>query len=506
MKTVINSNYAGFQPDELPNGLDDSSLTGSIELFFTKGGQGVRVAWDGSLVEMGCLAKVVFFILDFFGLSTASRAENVQYQFVRILYLASSRDLVKGKLDKMIETTDVDGLLMGVGEAIAHRHSLPSLQSSLIKFTQNHDVNPGVPFRIGTTFPRTLLQEPEDWGMTFLCYADSFHLPCTFLIEPEVVHALEIMNAHPSEKFCIKFVEVLRKQPQLFEDYEFSKEEQLKIDCILKTAARAFASRKRYPEAIAAIEELRPRLLEEETFTISDQMYLALLYSIYRPKKLGDLLNRTDFSQFPSALTRKELETLLMNLLELEDSLEISHKMKLILLCSYTAPQQLDQLFLRTKFNQFADCTNLSEQEKGALAILLLEFLNGIYSRELAETLHLDASVRPSFDLLAHGCPTRLSDVLLRLAEQSQGLTITIADLINVMTLIQNHHGKEHPGYRALGEAACHRLNQCQPPEIRGSLFAACGNDPQRVEQFLTSLRELGYPEDAARFFMAGAA
>ncbi len=468
MQSTINHNYAGFQPDELPGGLSDSSLTQSIELFFTKGGQEIRVSRNGSLINMDCLAKIIFFILDFFSLSTASRAEIVQYQFIKILYLAASRDLLNGKLEETISKTRIDQLLIGVSEAIDKRHNLPSLSSSLVKFSHNHEIKPGLLGRLlSATFPRDLLAEGEDFGLTHLSYASSFNLPCTYFIEPEVERALTFVDPEtrmPSAKFCVKFVEVMRKQLQLFKGHTFNKWDKIKINSILRKALGALASEKRFPEAFATIEELRPRLLSEETLNTSDKVQLVLLYGCCAPKKVASLLNENDYSQFFSCndLSRGE-----------------------------------QRVFAKMLFNHLVKTQDLPLEKQVSILMTLLEYLVDDYDLELAKQIY--PTLRFSFKTLVEQVPDRFKDTMVRLSMINEGKSVPLADLITTMDYFLTRYGKDqHEGWKMMVEAACYRFSQLNQDPLQMEIFyTAFGNNRGRIEQFLIMIRELGHDDIA---------
>ncbi len=280
MTTPLHNSYAGWMPDELPNGLKDPQIKIGIEAFCATGNKGMRTTWSGGLKQMGLLEKVFFWALEFFGISTSARKENVQYQFIKLLYIASMRDLITGNTEKSLTTYQINNLLIGVSEAIKSRHNPSKLRTSLFKFTQNHEVKPNVFLRlINKKMPVNLYTRSADFGISHLQYASTIKLPCAFIIEPEIQQALSCIELgfEISDEFCIKFVEVLRNQDEAFKEVKLTPLEKQKVDVILRQALRALAKKKRFSEAAATVNELRPRLLEQKKTTPAETLQLALI-------------------------------------------------------------------------------------------------------------------------------------------------------------------------------------------------------------------------------------
>ena len=315
------TNYSGMMPDELPHGLCDTDLCQSIEAFAEYGGKDLYVTWSGGLSKLGCIKKVFMYALYFFGLSNALKTENIQYQFLKILSLANRRDLIKDGVEKALSECKIEGLLIGVSEAIENRDNLDRLRSSLFKFSKNHEVKPPLFARLLTpTLPANLYMSDDDFGITYLHYASQTSGFCTSIIEPLIQSALICVEIghHPSAAFCIKFVEVVRKYPKAFETVVLDKDEQGKIDMILHGAFVAFSNENRNPEAVASIVELRERLLDEQEVSQVNLVRLALLHKFFDLGKAEEYLNECDFEnlEFLNHLTHKDRNTFILFLLQ----------------------------------------------------------------------------------------------------------------------------------------------------------------------------------------------
>lgn len=279
MSITLASNYLGNMPDELPRGLSDDEVKDSLHVYFAYEGKDIRTVAGGGLKHMGTIEKVFFYVLNFFGILNNTSHVAVQYQMIKLLHVAHSKDILNNELEKTISEAQIKDLLIGVSEAIRGRHIASQLRYSLFKFASLHQDQPGL---LTTLFvssaPKSLYQKETDWGITHLHYASRYTFSCASRVESHILRAISYVDAAelPSDEFCIKFVEILRKQKDAFKETKLDEEDKTKVDLILRKATRALAHRKRYPEAEASIKELRTRLINEK-LSISDKAQLILL-------------------------------------------------------------------------------------------------------------------------------------------------------------------------------------------------------------------------------------